>query len=146
MLPSGERPQAPPVSLPALGFYPQFAQGSSGRALPSHTAGCCSLLGICQLHSPGIKSPCGTHGTSPFLCITHQVDPGPWAKTVHQRGLPFPDLFMSTSHQLQVHRALCRRRLTQSTAQRCSQGQLKFSISISSSSPGWRKPAEATEQ
>ena len=43
------------------------------------------------LHSPNIKFPCGTHWTSLFFCITHQVNPGPWAKTVPQRGLPFPE-------------------------------------------------------
>ena len=43
------------------------------------------------LHFSSIKFPCGTHWLSPFFSITQQEDPGPHAKTVPQRCLPFPE-------------------------------------------------------
>ena len=48
-------------------------------------------------HSSNIRFPCGTYWTFPFFCIIHQVDPGPWPKTVIWRVL------VSSANLLRVH-------------------------------------------
>jgi len=37
-----------------------------------------------------IKSPWGTHKTSPSFRVTHQLHPGPWPKAIPRMGLPLP--------------------------------------------------------